>query len=83
MSLQNKGGPKKFNFGFPTKKPVQKDEEIKRKPVEVLDKATVKKSRPSTLFVADDEDELLASAGIGNLQKKTNVYIELLSDNAY
>lgn len=70
MSLQNKGGPKKFNFGFPTKKPVQKDEEIKRKPVEVLDKATVKKSRPSTLFVADDEDELLASAGIGNLQKK-------------
>lgn len=60
MSLQNKGGPKKFSFGFPSKK--ASTEPPKRKAQEQLVDAT-KKSRSLATF--DDEDELLASAGIG------------------
>lgn len=60
----NKGGPKKFSFGFPSKK-TSKPEEEKRKAVEPPVEKPAKKTR-TVDFVADDEDELLASAGIGN-----------------
>lgn len=67
MSLQ--GGPKKFTFGFPSKK--LKDQEPKRKADETSVETTAKKSRSNNKpFVADDEDELLASAGIGKPKKK-------------
>lgn len=72
MSQPNKGGPKKFNFGFPTKKvdkPGEKSapvvqEDIKRKATDNTIEESVKKPR-SNAFIDDDEDELLASAGIG------------------
>ncbi|KAG2213841.1 hypothetical protein INT47_001110 [Mucor saturninus] len=60
MSLQNKGGPKKFSFGFPSKK--VSSEAPKRKAQETLVEDASKKSRSVATF--DDEDELLASAGI-------------------
>lgn len=67
MSLQ--GGPKKFTFGFPSKK--QKDQEPKRKADETPVETTIKKSKSDNKpFVADDEDELLASAGIGKPEQK-------------
>lgn len=56
---QNKAGPKKFNFGFPTKK---KPEEVKRKATTSLSEEPVKKPRSNPLI--DDEDDLLAFAGI-------------------
>lgn len=61
MSLQNKGGPKKFSFGFPSKK--VSTEPVKRKATETLVEEAAKKARSVAAF--DDEDELLASAGIG------------------
>jgi hypothetical protein len=68
----NKGGPKKFQFGFPSKKitatPSKAIEETlsteKRKATETLSDETPKKLR-STNLTLDDEDEFLASAGIG------------------
>jgi hypothetical protein len=72
MSQPNKGEPKKFKFGFPSKKaaakpeqkPVATLEDLKRKAADPVEES-VKKPRSSTAFFADDEDELLASAGIG------------------
>jgi predicted flap endonuclease-1-like 5' DNA nuclease len=59
------GGPKKFSFGFPSKK-VTKPEEVKRKVMETPTEEPKKKQR-SLNFVADDEDDLLAIAGIGKV----------------
>lgn len=69
----NKGGPKKFQFGFPSKKqaatttlekPTASETTIENKrKAEFKEKETVKK--PRALVVDDDEDEFLASAGIG------------------
>lgn len=72
----NKGGAKKFQFGFPSKKSTAPASDkpaasntavdVKRKAPESAtqqDKGIVKK--PRALVVDDDEDEFLASAGIG------------------
>lgn len=64
----NKGGTRKFQFGFPSKKSIASTSDTpvdaKRKAPEsaAQDKDTVK--RPRALVVDDDEDEFLASAGI-------------------
>lgn len=66
MSLQNKGGLKKFSFGFPSKKATTKPEQVeqvKRKANESVVEELAKKARSVAAF--NDEDELLASAGIG------------------
>jgi ATP-dependent RNA helicase DDX42 len=67
----NKGGPKKFQFGFPSKKTSTTTKATekplvteKRKASEVLSDEAVKKPRSANLIL-DDEDEFLASAGIG------------------
>lgn len=52
--------PKKFNFGFPSKK--KTEESAKRKASPTLSEEPVKKPRPKVLL--DDEDDLLAIAGI-------------------
>lgn len=68
----NKGGPKKFQFGFPSKKLTATSTQAidktlpteKRKATDGLSNEIPKKPR-STNLVLDDEDEFLASAGIG------------------
>lgn len=70
--MDQKKGPKKFTFGFPTRKSVNittnKNEETstnnlsKRKP----ELESTKNPKRVHTIEADDEDEFLASAGIGN-----------------
>jgi hypothetical protein len=76
MNQQNK--PKKFTFGFPSKKntPKQEEESIegKRKIEEVVEGSN-KKLKP-----IEDEDELFASAGLGmnfSLLQKTCFYTSI------
>lgn len=70
----NKGGAKKFQFGFPSKKSAASTSdapvEAKRKAPEssIQNKETVK--RPRAFVVDDDQDELLASAGIGKKEPR-------------
>ena len=60
--IMNKGGAKKFSFGFPSKK-APAVEETKRKAA--TEEPSSNKKPRSVGFVADDEDDFLASAGIG------------------
>ncbi|KAI8360852.1 P-loop containing nucleoside triphosphate hydrolase protein [Choanephora cucurbitarum] len=65
--FQQKGGPKKFNFGFPSKK-TTKEDPLKRKTTETSEEPK-KRQRPT--FIDDDQDELLAIAGIATMPQET------------